>query len=119
MAAPARAGVATAASDRRRWLWPVLAAALGLLTAGGSAMEVYTPKEIFVANGTQGKLTCTFKSTNSIGGLTIVSWSFQPEGTDSTVSGPVIYAQLDHSGGQHSGKINKSESVVYVDIRKN
>lgn len=33
--------------------------------------------------------------------------------------GPVIYAQLDHSGGQHSDKINKSESVVYADIRKN
>ncbi|XP_059576579.1 myelin protein zero-like protein 1 isoform X1 [Alligator mississippiensis] len=33
--------------------------------------------------------------------------------------GPVIYAQLDHSGGQHSDKINKSESVVYADIWKN
>uniref|UniRef100_K7FPH4 Myelin protein zero like 1 n=1 Tax=Pelodiscus sinensis TaxID=13735 RepID=K7FPH4_PELSI len=33
--------------------------------------------------------------------------------------GPVIYAQLDHSGGRHSDKINKSESVVYADIRKN
>lgn len=33
--------------------------------------------------------------------------------------GPVIYAELDHSGGQHSDKINKSESVVYADIRKN
>lgn len=33
--------------------------------------------------------------------------------------GPVIYAQLDHSGGHHSDRINKSESVVYADIRKN
>ncbi|KAK9402231.1 myelin protein zero-like 1 [Crotalus adamanteus] len=33
--------------------------------------------------------------------------------------GPVIYAQLDHSGGHYSDKINKSESVVYADIRKN
>ncbi|XP_023562090.1 myelin protein zero-like protein 1, partial [Octodon degus] len=33
--------------------------------------------------------------------------------------GPVIYAQLDHSGGHHSNKINKSESVVYANIRKN
>ncbi|XP_026556508.1 myelin protein zero-like protein 1 [Pseudonaja textilis] len=33
--------------------------------------------------------------------------------------GPVIYAQLDHSGGRYSDKINKSESVVYADIRKN
>lgn len=35
------------------------------------------------------------------------------------LQGPVIYAQLDHSGGRHSDKINKSESVVYADIRKN
>ncbi|PNI48259.1 MPZL1 isoform 2 [Pan troglodytes] len=119
MAAPAGAGAVIAAPDSRRWLWSVLAAALGLLTAGVSALEVYTPKEIFVANGTQGKLTCKFKSTSTTGGLTSVSWSFQPEGADTTVSGPVIYAQLDHSGGHHSDKINKSESVVYADIRKN
>uniref|UniRef100_A0A8C9HEV4 Myelin protein zero like 1 n=1 Tax=Piliocolobus tephrosceles TaxID=591936 RepID=A0A8C9HEV4_9PRIM len=86
MAAPAGAGAVIAASDSSRWLWSVLAAALGLLTAGVSALEVYTPKEIFVANGTQGKLTCKFKSTNKTGGLTSVTWSFQPEGADTTVS---------------------------------
>ncbi|KAF6293274.1 myelin protein zero like 1 [Rhinolophus ferrumequinum] len=86
MAAPAGAGAVIAAPDRRRWLWPVLTAALGLLTTGVSALEVYTPKEIFVANGTQGKLTCKFKSTNTTGTLTTVSWSFQPEGADTTVS---------------------------------
>uniref|UniRef100_A0A8D0ZF79 Ig-like domain-containing protein n=1 Tax=Sus scrofa TaxID=9823 RepID=A0A8D0ZF79_PIG len=86
MAAPAVARALIAAPDRGRWLWSVLVAALGLLTAGGSALEVYTPKEIFVANGTQGKLPCKFKSANMTGTLTSVSWSFQPEGTDSTVS---------------------------------
>ncbi|KAM4860405.1 myelin protein zero-like protein 1 isoform 2-T2 [Thomomys bottae] len=266
MASSAGVGELMASWDRRRWLWSVLAAALGLLTARGSALEVYTPKELYVANGTQGKLPCKFKSTNKTGRLTSVSWSFQPEGTDTTVSffhysqgqvylgnyppfkdriswagdldkkdasinienmqfihngtyicdvknppdivvqpghirlyvvekeslpiwvvvgivtavvlgltllismilavlyrrknskpeytgcstseslssvkqtprkspsdterlvkslpsgshqGPVIYAQLDHSGGHHSDKINKSESVVYADIRKN
>ncbi|XP_012584571.1 PREDICTED: myelin protein zero-like protein 1 isoform X2 [Condylura cristata] len=86
MAAPGRAGAVIAAADRRRWLWSVLAAALGLLTTGVSPLEVYTPKEIFVANGTQGKLTCKFKSTNMTGMLTSVSWSFQPEGAGTTVS---------------------------------
>ncbi|KAM8815469.1 myelin protein zero-like protein 1 isoform 3-T4 [Rhynchonycteris naso] len=119
MAAPAGAGAVIAAAERGRWLWPVLAAALGLWTAGVSALEVYTPKEIYVANGTQGKLMCTFKSVNTTSKLTSVTWSFQPEGTDTTMSGPVIYAQLDHSGGHHSDKINKSEYVVYADIRKN
>uniref|UniRef100_A0A8I5TXI9 MPZL1 n=1 Tax=Pongo abelii TaxID=9601 RepID=A0A8I5TXI9_PONAB len=85
MAAPTRAGAVITAPDRRRWLWLVLVVALGLLTAGVSALEVYLPKEIFVANGTQGKLTCKFKSTNTTGGLTSVSWSFQPEEADTTV----------------------------------
>lgn len=35
-----------------------------------------------------------------------------------TVQGPVIYAQLDHSG-KAGDQINKSETVVYADIRKN
>ncbi|XP_007528834.2 myelin protein zero-like protein 1 [Erinaceus europaeus] len=68
-----------------RCLWQLLAA-LGLVTAGTSALEVFTPKEIFVANGTQGKLTCTFKSTNVTGTLTSISWSFKPEGTDKAMS---------------------------------
>ncbi|XDB49240.1 hypothetical protein AB1E18_002823 [Capra hircus] len=86
MAAPAGAGALIASPGRRRCLWSVLAAALGLLTYAVSALEVYTPKEIFVPNGTQGKLPCKFKSTNSTGTLTSVSWSFQPEGSDTTVS---------------------------------
>ncbi|XP_015441635.2 myelin protein zero-like protein 1, partial [Pteropus alecto] len=59
---------------------------LSAVTTGISALEVYTPKEIFVANGTQGTLTCKFKSPNTTGMLTSVSWSFQPEGTDTMVS---------------------------------
>ncbi|XP_066117161.1 myelin protein zero-like protein 1 [Saccopteryx bilineata] len=86
MAAPAGAGAVIAAAERGRWLWPVLAAALGLWTAAVSALEVYTPKEIYVANGTQGKLMCTFKSVNTTSKLTSVTWSFQPEGTDTTMS---------------------------------
>ncbi|XP_036890804.1 myelin protein zero-like protein 1 isoform X2 [Sturnira hondurensis] len=86
MAAPAGARTVIAAPDRRRCLWSVLAAAFGFLTAGVSALEVYTPKEMYVANGTQGKLTCTFKSANTTSMLTTVSWSFQPEGTDTSMS---------------------------------
>ncbi|KFO29115.1 Myelin protein zero-like protein 1 [Fukomys damarensis] len=56
------------------------------VTAEVSALEVYTPKEIFVTNGTQGKLTCTFRSSSTTSKLTSVSWSFQPEGSDATVS---------------------------------
>ncbi|XP_054569953.1 myelin protein zero-like protein 1 [Eptesicus fuscus] len=75
----------SATLGRRRCLWPVLAA-LGLLTAGVSALEVHTPKEIYVANGTRGKLPCTFKSATTTSRLTTASWSFQPEGSLTTVS---------------------------------
>ncbi|XP_038657807.1 myelin protein zero-like 1 like isoform X1 [Scyliorhinus canicula] len=34
------------------------------------------------------------------------------------LQGPIIYAQLDHSGRKHSNKIYKSDSVVYSDIQK-
>ena len=70
---------------------PKLSLFLSPVTYGVSALEVYTPKEIFVANGTQGKLTCKFKSTNTTGTLTSVSWSFQPEGTDTTVSVGMLF----------------------------
>lgn len=32
--------------------------------------------------------------------------------------GPVIYAQLDHSGNKNINSIHKVEPVVYADIRK-
>ncbi|KAL2095434.1 hypothetical protein ACEWY4_010153 [Coilia grayii] len=35
------------------------------------------------------------------------------------VQGPVIYAQLDHSGNKSSNSFHKMEPVVYADIRKN
>ncbi|KAL6098334.1 mpzl1 [Pungitius sinensis] len=43
-----------------------------------------------------------------------VSRSTGPSGP---LQGPVIYAQLDHSGSKHS--FHKMEPVVYADIRKN
>ncbi|KAL7847307.1 hypothetical protein SRHO_G00222870 [Serrasalmus rhombeus] len=35
------------------------------------------------------------------------------------VQGPVIYAQLDHSGSKSQNSFHKMEPVVYADIRKN
>ncbi|CAL9685143.1 unnamed protein product [Knipowitschia caucasica] len=40
-----------------------------------------------------------------------------PQVEDGCVQGPVIYAQLDHSGSKNS--FHKMEPVVYADIRKN
>lgn len=46
-----------------------------------AAIEVYTPPEVFVENGTTGTLKCSFKSTEVISSQASVSWSFIPEGS--------------------------------------
>ncbi|KAL8190730.1 UNVERIFIED_CONTAM: Myelin protein zero-like protein 1 [Gekko kuhli] len=51
-----------------------------------SAVEVYTPQELSVENGTKAKLVCTFTSTEVISSAASVTWSFQAEGAPSAVS---------------------------------
>ncbi|XP_030315338.1 myelin protein zero-like protein 1 isoform X3 [Calypte anna] len=63
------------------WL---LAAALTAVRV--SAVEVNTPEEIFVENGTDAKLPCTFTSVEVISSAASVSWSFQPEGAATRIS---------------------------------
>ncbi|KAL0590789.1 Myelin protein zero-like protein 1, partial [Plecturocebus cupreus] len=93
------------------------------MIAGVSALEVYTPKEIFVANGTQGKLTCKFKSTDTTGRLTSVSWSFQPEGADTAVSF-FHYSQGNAYPGNYppfkdrtnwAGDLDKKDASIYIE----
>ncbi|XP_015268548.1 PREDICTED: myelin protein zero-like protein 1 [Gekko japonicus] len=62
----------------------VLVAALGL--AQVSAVEVYTPSELSVRNGTKVRLPCTFTSTEVISSAASVTWSFQAQGAPSAVS---------------------------------
>ncbi|XP_053164103.1 myelin protein zero-like protein 1 isoform X2 [Hemicordylus capensis] len=62
----------------------LLAAALSLFQV--SAVEVYTPPELSVENGTEAKLSCTFKSSEVISSAASVTWSFQAEGSTTTVS---------------------------------
>lgn len=51
-----------------------------------SAVEVSTPEEMFVENGTDAKLPCTFTSVEVISSAASVSWSFQPEGAATRIS---------------------------------
>lgn len=48
-----------------------------------SAVEVYTVKELTVINGTEAMLKGTFRLTKVIDRATIVSWSFQAQGSPS------------------------------------
>ncbi|XP_053561829.1 myelin protein zero-like protein 1 isoform X2 [Bombina bombina] len=45
------------------------------------AMETYTPDEVFIENGTQVKLPCSFVSTETPNNLTAVTWKFLSEST--------------------------------------
>ncbi|XP_077180675.1 uncharacterized protein LOC143831515 isoform X2 [Paroedura picta] len=61
--------------------------ALAVLDLGRvSAVQVYTPREITVSNGTEARLQCTFRSTEVISSAASVTWSFQAEGSPSVES---------------------------------
>nr|XP_056723047.1 myelin protein zero-like protein 1 [Euleptes europaea] len=62
----------------------MLVAVLGLSQV--SAVEVHTPAELTVKNGTEAKLQCTFTSSEVISSTASVTWSFQAEGSLSMVS---------------------------------
>uniref|UniRef100_A0ACB8FA66 Uncharacterized protein n=1 Tax=Sphaerodactylus townsendi TaxID=933632 RepID=A0ACB8FA66_9SAUR len=66
--------------------WPVLLLVATLSLFQVSAMEIYTPPELSVENGTEAKLECTFTSTEVISSAASVAWSFQAEGAPSPVS---------------------------------
>ncbi|KAJ8267145.1 hypothetical protein GJAV_G00139020 [Gymnothorax javanicus] len=51
-------------------------------TFPASAIDVFTPQEVMVENGTTGVLKCTFKSREVISSGASVSWTFLPEGSD-------------------------------------
>ncbi|XP_039601370.1 myelin protein zero-like 1 like isoform X1 [Polypterus senegalus] len=65
------------------------------------ALEVFTPKEVFFENGTQGTLHCTFSSTEVIKNEATVSWSFIPEGGSNHAS--FFY----YSAGKPYGSLNQ------------
>ncbi|XP_064932920.1 myelin protein zero-like protein 1 isoform X3 [Columba livia] len=67
-------------------VWLLAAAVAALTAVKVSAVEVNTPEEIFVENGTDAKLPCTFTSVEVISSAASVSWSFQPEGAATRIS---------------------------------
>ncbi|KAG8450101.1 hypothetical protein GDO86_002649 [Hymenochirus boettgeri] len=88
-----------------------------------TAVEVYTPDELFVENGTQAKLTCTFKSTEVTYSRTAVSWSFVPDSGENRIT---IFHYTDGKSfpGTYgpfkdritwAGDINKKDASIKVD----
>ncbi|KAJ8361373.1 hypothetical protein SKAU_G00178980 [Synaphobranchus kaupii] len=53
-------------------------------TFPATAIDVFTPPEVMVENGTTGVLKCTFKSREVISSGASVSWTFLAEGSDAS-----------------------------------
>ncbi|KAK2870616.1 hypothetical protein QQF64_002907 [Cirrhinus molitorella] len=75
---------------------------------GVSAIDVYTPEELFVENGTTATLSCSFKSREVISSSASVIWSFLPEG-DTGASTSIFYYS---SGKSFPGSVPQFKSRV-------
>lgn len=71
-----------------------LCAIIGLYPV--ASIEVYTPADMFVENGTTGVLKCTFRSTQVISSLASVTWSFIPEGSSESTGETIFH----YAGGK-------------------
>ncbi|XP_026797836.3 myelin protein zero-like 1 like isoform X1 [Pangasianodon hypophthalmus] len=88
-----------------------------------ASIEVYTPAEVYVENGTTGILKCTFKSNQVISSQASVSWSYIPEGSSDSVGEYIFY----YAGGrgfpdsiqfksrvEWAGDLNKKDGSIRI-----
>ncbi|MCJ8742489.1 hypothetical protein PDJAM_G00082620 [Pangasius djambal] len=88
-----------------------------------ASIEVYTPTEVYVENGTTGVLKCTFKSNQVISSQASVSWSYIPEGSSDSVGEYIFY----YAGGkgfpdsiqfksrvEWAGDLNKKDGSIRI-----
>ncbi|XP_029434130.1 myelin protein zero-like protein 1 isoform X2 [Rhinatrema bivittatum] len=86
------------------------------------AIEVYTPQELLVENGTQARLPCTFKSTQVVSSSTAVSWIFKPEAGGRPVSffyyaggkNFNVYVPPFNDRVSWAGDLNKKDASIYI-----
>ncbi|XP_072514596.1 myelin protein zero-like 1 like [Salminus brasiliensis] len=99
----------------------LICAIIGMHPAAG--IEVSTPDEVFVENGTTGTLRCSFKSTEVVSSQASVSWSFIPEGSPESTGVAIFY----YTGGkafpdnpqfkarvEWAGDLNKKDASIRV-----
>nr|XP_025041025.1 myelin protein zero-like protein 1 isoform X2 [Pelodiscus sinensis] len=87
-----------------------------------SAVEVETPDELFVENGTEARLPCTFSSPEVISSAASISWSFQSEGA----TAPISFFHYSQGNAYHgkdtqfknriswAGDLNKKDASVSI-----
>ncbi|XP_065431018.1 myelin protein zero-like protein 1 isoform X2 [Chrysemys picta bellii] len=120
MAAGGSAGWRVAPGRAPALMLAAAAAALGFLRV--SALDVKTPEELFVENGTEARFPCTFSSSDEISSAMSVSWSFQPEGAMTPISF-FYYSQGNTYHGKDTpfknriswaGDLNKKDASVSI-----
>ncbi|XP_063058972.1 myelin protein zero-like 1 like [Engraulis encrasicolus] len=87
-----------------------------------SAIDVYTPEEVFFENGTTATLKCSFKSKEVVSSSASVTWSFMPDGSDKSISFfyysgltmyPVQYEKFEKRINW-VGDLNKKDASIQV-----
>ncbi|XP_018966490.1 myelin protein zero-like protein 1 [Cyprinus carpio] len=86
----------------------VLCVSAVFVFAGVSAIDVFTPGEVFVENGTTATLSCSFKSREVISSSASVTWSFLPEGEAGAFTSIFYYT----AGKQFPGSVPQFKSRV-------
>uniref|UniRef100_A0A8C2G2P4 Myelin protein zero-like 1 like n=1 Tax=Cyprinus carpio TaxID=7962 RepID=A0A8C2G2P4_CYPCA len=79
-----------------------------ICVSGVSAIDVFTPGEVFVENGTTATLSCSFKSREVISSSASVTWSFLPEGEAGAFTSIFYYT----AGKQFPGSVPQFKSRV-------
>uniref|UniRef100_A0A8C7WYM2 Myelin protein zero-like 2b n=1 Tax=Oryzias sinensis TaxID=183150 RepID=A0A8C7WYM2_9TELE len=82
-----------------------------------SAIEVHTPSEVVAVNGSDVKLSCTFKSTQPVSDQSVtVTWNYRPPNSQAETS--VFYYQgtpYPQEQGLFKGRVVWSGNVVKRD----
>ncbi|KAM4701088.1 myelin protein zero-like protein 1 [Discoglossus pictus] len=69
-----------------RWSVLCVFVAVTCVVHHATSYELYSPEELYVENGTDAKLPCTFKSTEVTSSSTSATWSFVPESGGSSIT---------------------------------
>uniref|UniRef100_H3A9Y6 Myelin protein zero-like 1 like n=1 Tax=Latimeria chalumnae TaxID=7897 RepID=H3A9Y6_LATCH len=92
-----------------------------------SAISISTPSEIFVENGTQATLSCTFKSSEVVSTSITVSWSYARQSTTDSIGveffyfsqGKPYFGAVPQFKDQVSwvGNLNKRGSITFANMQ--
>ncbi|KAM8976950.1 myelin protein zero-like protein 1 [Pelodytes ibericus] len=105
----------------RRWLW--LALPVLCLVRHAPAIEMYVPDELFVENGTDVKLSCTFKSTEVTSTSAVVVWKFKSQSGGNDFATIFYYTNgKNYPGNQNpfkdritwAGDLNKRDVSIQI-----